>query len=121
MSWFDSKICHCEHFHYTKDFDWEKEFAAMKYPPICGKCGKWMDRVKTCGRCGHDYYQFFWHPLMGWEPSLAARGGWECWNCLEDFCRHVTRKVPCTKTPPPAVVLPPGYMLFKEVDYFAGI
>lgn len=107
--WLDDKLCKCDRYIYPHGYDWDREFQDMLRPPYCGACGKWAHRVQMCVRCSQNYYQFFWHPLMGWHPSLA-RYGWECWDCLETFKRDVFRPLRGPKRPPPACVISPYYV-----------
>ena len=108
--WFDERICKCERFHYELDYNWAREFDSMLRPPTCKACGKWADRLQLCVRCSQNYYQFFWHPCMGWEPSLSIRG-WECWDCLNNFNRAVTTPVNCERVPPPDCVVNPHHVI----------
>ena len=101
------RICSCDMgFRYADDFNWDRCFEVLTEPPLCANCGRWMDRVHTCIHCHQQYYQFFWHPLMGRESSIE-KFPWECWDCLETWHRWV----PCPgtiKVPPPPVVLVPN-------------
>lgn len=109
--WFDERLCRCDRFEYPSldAYNWEREFRLMLQPPYCKTCNKWANRVHLCVRCSQNYYQFFWHPLMGWEPSLPLQG-WECWDCLEAFQREVGTPVNCRKVPPPQLVVSPYHI-----------
>lgn len=107
--WFDERICSCPRYIYPADYNWDREFQNMLRPPHCAACGKWADRVQMCVRCSQAYYQFFWHPNMGWEASLG-KYGWECFDCLESFGRTRGTPVRCKKTPPPLIVVSPYYV-----------
>jgi hypothetical protein len=109
--WLDERLCKCERFIYPsdEDYNWEQELSLMLRPPYCRTCNGWANRVQMCVRCSQNYYQFFWHPLMGWHASLG-KYGWECWDCLEVFKRDVVNPYTGRKVPPPALVISPFHV-----------
>jgi hypothetical protein len=120
IGWFGDKVCVCasDNGVYHIGYDWER-FAEYKQPPICRWCDKWQNRIHKCPKCHEYFYEFFNHPRTGYHHEPVR--GWYCWNCLEKYrppavesC--VIRHLP--KTPPPALVLPPGYVLREQRKLF---
>lgn len=111
--WFADKVCVCDMSGiYKNGYDW-RSMNEYKVPPICVHCNKWANRLMTCCMCHEYYYQFFMHPRMGHHMKPVR--GWYCWNCLEKYMPPVaepgaTKRTQC---PPPALVLPPGYEIYK--------
>lgn len=114
-AWLRERICACTNDAgiYGTGFDW----ATMNHyisPPTCVWCGKWMRRSHQCAKCDEFFYEFFSHPRNGYHHTPLR--GWYCWNCLEKYTPPVVSSAAALnrpKTPPPAMVLPPGYELYK--------
>ena len=120
--WFADKVCVCEMFQYrgednARRYDWQS-MDYFKHPPTCGACGLWANRLQVCVKCNEWYYQFFNHARMGhhWNPIR----GWYCWNCLQKYLPPEVEASAWKNrpvTPPPSMVLPPGYELVQGMGY----
>lgn len=106
-SWFSDKVCECDKFGFPTGLDWQ-ELVKFEAPVNCKTCGKWANNCMTCCKCHEVYYQFFRHPCMGYHP----KEGWYCWNCLQTYWPPIVEKAAAgIRIPPPAMVLPPGYVV----------
>jgi len=113
IGWYADKICVCPNDSglYHHGYDWEHMYHYTK-PPFCITCSKWMNRMHKCAQCGDFFYEFFNHPRSGYHSE--PKRGWYCLNCLEKYMPPVVMvRNNRPKTPPPALVLPPGYELYK--------
>jgi hypothetical protein len=115
--WLHDRVCSCVKSEvYHNGFDWEN-FGRYESPPTCSACGLWDRRLHICPYCDEYFYEFFNHPRSGYHPKPL--NGWCCWNCLQKYLPPEVQTVWKHRpiTPPPAMVLPPGYELVTGVGY----
>jgi len=119
--WFADRLCECEAFKFHPELlepsRWTEDYIFTQ-PYTCRDCGKWQRRMLSCVQCHQYFYKFFRHPSQGFH--VKPKKGWYCWNCCDEYNPPVVEPeiAKLSKIPPPDVILPPGYVLYVEPQYF---